>query len=336
MRYAGKKEPWKPLVFKMPRPKPPRELKEGDDGFTLAMRKRMKDLKLKEEKGAGEARSVSESKIDDLIAREAEDAKINTLYAMWRMEKTLDAQRAEREHPDEEVMRRRYDETLERLNGVHADAKAEAPEEKPRSGYLKLAEVQDLDDLLESARMPPMKLPEPPPAPKLEVVEVEEEAEDEGIAEYLEAIQKRYKMEDRISKRVVKSPEERRQDYEDTKLRMLGVTAGLGVAGTGVSAMMYSTDTAFSFGLGAVAALLYLSGLSSYTDNADTPVGTALGGRRFLVPVLLVLLVIQWYKLEAQFPFVASLGLKPELLPAILGFFTYNAGKVLSGAVLLK
>lgn len=157
--------------------------------------------------------------------------------------------------------------------------------------------------------------------------------DDEGIAEYLEALQKRSAKQDRLSRRVVKSREERRQEYDESKLRIYAATASLGAIGSGTAVLLYGTNEAFSFCLGSAGALLYLSGLSDYADNAESPLGTALGGRRLLVPVVLVLLVIQWYKVEALVPAVASLGLEPQLLPAILGFFMYSLGKVIGGAL---
>jgi len=132
---------------------------------------------------------------------------------------------------------------------------------------------------------------------------------------------------------VAKSPQERREEYESTKNVMFAATLSIGAAGTAAAAANYGPDEAFGFALGAAAALQYLSGLTSYTDNADSPVGLALGGRRFLAPVLLVLLVEGWPKLEAQFPSIAELGLHPSLPAAILGFFTYNVGKVVGKVV---
>lgn len=111
-------EPWKPLVFKMPQKKAPREIPPDDDGFTIEMRNRLKNLRLKEEKEADERRSVSETKVDDLIAKEADDAKINGLNAMWYMDKLTDQARAEAEQPDAHVLRRKYQGALKKLDGT--------------------------------------------------------------------------------------------------------------------------------------------------------------------------------------------------------------------------
>merc|ERR1712107_156659 len=158
-----------------------------------------------------------------------------------------------------------------------------------------------------------------------------DEDDDEGIFEFLEQVQQQSKMQDRVSKRVVKSPEQRRQDYEDTKSSVSISTAAFGFVGTAAAAALYGADTAFSFGLGSFGALAYLSGLANYADNVETPMGQVMGGRRLLVPVILVLVVTQWEKILLRVPALADIGLTPMLLPVLLGFFTYVLGKVVGG-----
>lgn len=336
------KEPWKPLVFKMPRTKPKRVAAPGDDmqQFTLDMRERLKGLKLKEEKAAGEERAVSETKVDDLIAKEADDAKINGLYAMWFIDKTRDRIKEETERPDVQVLRERFDEHKRRLDGQpaavpSASAKsASAP--AAQRGFLELYNTQDLDALVQAAEAAP-----PKPKAKKEPIrfalpsegDAATEEDDDGIVEFLEQVQKQTQIQDRVSKRVVKSPEKRRQDYEDTKLAVTASTAALGVAGSVVSLVQYGADAALGFGLGSVGALLYLSGLSQYADNAESPMAQASGGRRLLVPVILVLIVANWEKLCFYVPALAASGLQPELLPLLAGFFTYVLGKIIGGMI---
>ncbi|CAJ1420524.1 unnamed protein product, partial [Effrenium voratum] len=48
-------------------------------------------------------------------------------------------------------------------------------------------------------------------------------------------------------------------------------------------------------------------------------------------PVVVLLIVQGWPRIEAQVPELAALHLEPSLLPAILGFFTYTVGKVVAG-----
>merc|ERR1719188_1071840 len=161
--------------------------------------------------------------------------------------------------------------------------------------------------------------------------DAERPAQDKDVIEYLTAMQLKAQREDRGSRRVVKSKEQRREDYEETKVQILATTAALGASGSLGFFLASGVDAAFSFGLGSVAALAYLSGLQSYTDNADNVMGQALGGRRFLAPILLVLLVEGWDRVEARIEPVAALGLHPQLLPAILGLLMYSGGKVLQG-----
>jgi len=334
------------LVFKMPRKKPSRDTIPDDDGFTTKMRQRLKDMELTQEKSDAEARAVSETKADDLISKEFDDAKISANYALWVSDRTLDAAVEERDRPDLEVWKRRYSEAAERLDQPRGNqAKAqEAPSSSSSAGLQKgrinVLSMDSMDDMIEqhAETMKAQKLQK-----KMQSMTVDEafkhsgeaavSAEDEkAFTGYLETLQARSATEDRISKRVVKSPQERKEDYEETKGSLVLATAGSGLIGTVAAFAGFGVNEAFSFGLGSLAALLYISGLSSYTDNAESPVGMAVGGRRFLVPVLLLLIVIQWdTKLEVLSPELASLGLDPVLPAAILGFFTYNLGKVLSG-----
>eukprot|EP00931_Biecheleriopsis_adriatica_P004296 TRINITY_DN105992_c0_g1_i1.p1 TRINITY_DN105992_c0_g1~~TRINITY_DN105992_c0_g1_i1.p1 ORF type:complete len:407 (-),score=99.55 TRINITY_DN105992_c0_g1_i1:94-1281(-) len=334
-KKATAQEPWKPLVFKMPQKKPPRKLEPGDDGFTMQMRERLKALKLKEDQADG-IRSVSDTKVDDLIAKETEDAKINGLNCMWYLDKIADEQKQERDHPDVEVWRRRFTGVRNKLDGSEESSSSDHKIEQSgsRRGFLEMTSAMDIDAMMEEARSREHRQS---PVPVEAGAEVQpDDPASEGVADYLAAIQEKSRKEDAqnkkwLSNRVAKSPEERRQDYEDTKARMLGITAALGVSGTGMAFAMYSASAAFSFGVGSVGALLYLSGLSSYTDNAESPMGSALGARRLLTPVIVVLLVTGWPKIEAQVPALAELHLEPTLLPALMGFFLYSVGKVLAG-----
>jgi len=340
------KEPWRPLVFKMPgRIGGPRVAEPGDDtqAFTLEMRVRLKALKLKEEKSSGEERAVSETKVYDLINKEAEDAKISGLYTMWYVDKERDKVKAERDNPDAAVLRKRYDEQFDILEGRKRvkPEKKEVPKQKvqpQRKGYLELTNVQDIDMLVARTGREVLATPHAPKisaqvaAMMVEPAEDEEE-EDEGIAEFLEQVQARSKRQDKLSARVVKSPDQRKRDFEDLKNSVSVATAGLGVLGCSVSAVMYGANVAFSFALGSVGALTYLSGLASYADNADNPTGNANGGRRLLVPVILVLTVVQWEKICYYIPALGETGLTPEIFPVVLGLITYILGEVIGGFV---
>ncbi|CAE8640051.1 unnamed protein product, partial [Polarella glacialis] len=135
------------------------------------------------------------------------------------------------------ILRRRYDRTMEKLN---PDSKPKSipqesdhPEPVSRRGVnLALTDSLDMDDLFASARQPPQRAPAPAVKNNIDVVMEEvfgaedDKEGDEGIAEYLTEVQKRSKKADKFSKRVVKSVEERKQDYEDTKDRIMVITAG--------------------------------------------------------------------------------------------------------------
>ena len=83
-------------------------------------------------------RAISDAKVDDVISKETEDAQINGLYTMWFMDRQADRQKQERENPDVEVLRRRYDGTKEKLEGSrmksHASHASHAQEQEQRTG----------------------------------------------------------------------------------------------------------------------------------------------------------------------------------------------------------
>lgn len=319
-KKATPQEPWKPLVFKMPQKKQPRTLEPGDDDFTMKMRDRLKALKLKEE-----------DQPDDLVTVSTENAKNLALSAMWYIDQEADRVKEEKKNPDIHVLRRRYEGAMEKLIIPEEKDRRDRPGgvSAPKSGTLEVPGALDVDALFERAQQTSGSKTSKKQALQ---AEVEDETEDEGIAEYLISMQKvgRRKAKEGRPRRERRSPEERRQDYEDTKIRMFAFTAAFGGLGTGFSMVMYGVNVAFSFGLGAIGGLSYLSGLASYTDNAENAMG-ALGARRLLTPVVVLLIVQAWPRIEAQVPEIADLHLEPSLFPAILGFFTYTVGKVLAG-----
>mmetsp|Transcript_36093 Transcript_36093/g.83130 ORF Transcript_36093/g.83130 Transcript_36093/m.83130 type:complete len:419 (-) Transcript_36093:101-1357(-) len=321
-KKATAQEPWKPLVFKMPQKKPPRKLEPGDDDFTMKMRDRLKAIKAKEG-----------DEPDDLITISTENAKNLALSAMWYIDQDTDRKKAEKTNPDAKVLRQRYERALAKLE--LPEELPSQPQEAPVTSVGKVEIGRSIDDLYATSHSPSSAGSE---VKQREVPVSEKDAEDEGVADFLANLQRRNLRKNGqnkqwIKKRIVKSPEDRRKDYEDTKVRMFGITAALGGLGTAYAFIAYSASIAFSFGLGSIGGLLYLSGLSSYTDNAENPMGAALGARRLLTPVVVLLIVQGWPRIEAQVPQLADLHLQPALLPAILGFFIYTIGKVLAGLV---
>ncbi|BDA49541.1 probable ATP synthase protein I at C-terminar half [Coccomyxa sp. Obi] len=87
----------------------------------------------------------------------------------------------------------------------------------------------------------------------------------------------------------------------------------------------YSRDTAASYGLGAVGGLFYLRLLNRSVDGMGASfLGAAGGQARLLIPVILALAYNRWHLLGG----VEKTGIDLELLPMLLGFFTYKAGVV--------
>jgi len=134
----------------MPKKKPPRVVPPGDDGFSTEMRDRLRNLKLQEE-DASVRRSVSETKADDLISVEAENAKISGLNAMWYMDRLTDKAIAEEENPDVEILRKKYAGAKMKLDAPPVKKEKKEVEEVGK-GFLEMTNVQDIDDLFESAR----------------------------------------------------------------------------------------------------------------------------------------------------------------------------------------
>jgi len=325
-KKATAQEPWKPLVFKMPQKKPPRKLEPGDDGFTLKMRDRLKAISAKEG-----------DEPDNLITVSTENAKNLALSAMWYIDQETDRKKFEKESPDAEVLKRRYDGALGKLE-LPREAPPPKKKETPSAGG-NLEIGRSIDELLANApaRAAPRAAHSADQAREAAAEEAEDEGEDEGVADYLATLQKRSLQKRKDNKKWLKktivrrSPEDRKKDYEATKVRMFGITAALSGVGFVYTYAAYGVSIAFSFGLGAIGGLLYLSGLASYTDNAENPMGSALGARRLLTPVIVLLVVQGWPRIEVQVPEIAELHLQPALLPAILGFFVYTVGKVLAG-----
>eukprot|EP00929_Paragymnodinium_shiwhaense_P016869 TRINITY_DN12554_c0_g1_i1.p1 TRINITY_DN12554_c0_g1~~TRINITY_DN12554_c0_g1_i1.p1 ORF type:complete len:437 (-),score=133.29 TRINITY_DN12554_c0_g1_i1:350-1660(-) len=328
------KNPAKSLVFKFPRKKPPRQVGPGEDDFSIKMRQRLETLKLKPEDPT-KPRPVIAAKADDIISKQAEEAQMDTRYTLWKMDQINDRLKEEEQNPDLEVLNRRFDEQMRKLTGVADDAVEPAKVEGASTSTAELELTRELDfDRLQSEVAAGRHKRRTGTAAGVSGSSLEDVEDDSsrGNVEYLQMIQKRSRVEDKISRRVVKSPEERRAEYEAGKGVMFAVTLALGLIGTGAASMMYGRDEAIGFAFGSAAALQYLSGLSAYTDNAESPLGSVLGGRRFLAPVLLIIVIQQWPNFEANYPAIAALNIHPSLFAAIMGFLTYNIGTVASRA----
>lgn len=330
------KDPWKPLVFNMPKKKPPREIRTEDDEWTAHMRLRLKEANAAQT-GRGGDRSVMEDKIDKQIETELTNAQLDARATLWRMDKETDRKLSEEESPDLNVMRRRYEERLAASSGV---TKAPAPvkEKERKRGYVEFAAVQDFDALLEQRRAQEMFTPKEKAEAKQAAQDAVAAAADAAVEaeerrsniQYLSAVQARTTVEDRKYTKVVRSRELKKAEYESSKMVMNFVVTLIGVLGSAFASVAFGANEAFGFALGIAAALQYISGLQAYTDNATSPLGATLGGRRFLAPLFLVILVQAWPRLELNVESIAALHLEPSLIAALMGFFTYNIGTVTS------
>jgi ATP synthase protein I len=109
-----------------------------------------------------------------------------------------------------------------------------------------------------------------------------------------------------------------RQRYDELKLEFQLWTLGAAALGGVTAYAVYGEDLAVSYVLGSVAGLTYLRLLSKSVDALGSSEG---GGAqpRLLIPVILVLASTKWNKSYAD-----TYGYHLELIPMLLGFFTYK------------
>jgi len=121
--------------------------------------------------------------------------------------------------------------------------------------------------------------------------------------------------------------EEKRQAYEEEykelKNRLFLATAAVGVTLTVGAYAWKGLDTGASLGAGVVFALLYLRLLSKQVEGMSGG-GGGPSPPSFIVPVLVVLIFKRWNQLYAE-----DFGVTAELLPMLLGFFSYKVSTIL-------
>ncbi|GFR48266.1 hypothetical protein Agub_g10131 [Astrephomene gubernaculifera] len=115
-----------------------------------------------------------------------------------------------------------------------------------------------------------------------------------------------------------------RQRYEQLKLEQQIWTLAFSAAGFAMTYVSYSKDVAVSYCVGALGGFLYLRLLSKSVDalGADGLESGASGMAsqpRLLIPVILGLGYNRWNELYSD-----SLGVQLQLLPMLVGFFTYK------------
>lgn len=116
-----------------------------------------------------------------------------------------------------------------------------------------------------------------------------------------------------------------RARYDELKAELQAWAAGLTVACLAATFAFYGRDVAASYGVGALGGLVYLRLLNRSVDGVGEGLGGAVGQPRLLIPVILALGYNRYNTLVAE-----QTGLTLELLPMLLGFFTYK------GAVIAK
>ncbi|XP_078431378.1 ATP synthase protein I-like protein [Wolffia australiana] len=116
-----------------------------------------------------------------------------------------------------------------------------------------------------------------------------------------------------------------REQYFKLKKKMQVLTLGIGGVGLVSAYVSYSPEIAASFGMGFLGSLAYVrmlgNSVDSLADGAGGLVKGAAGQPRLLVPVVLVMVYNRWN--EFLVPDHGFIHL--ELIPILLGFFTYKA-----------
>ncbi|KAL0041154.1 hypothetical protein WJX77_006920 [Trebouxia sp. C0004] len=114
------------------------------------------------------------------------------------------------------------------------------------------------------------------------------------------------------------------KEYQRLKAELQTWCQGTAFACFVATVIFYSKDTAASYGVGAVGSLAYLRMLNRSIDSVGGfTVGAALGQPRLLVPIILTAAFNRWNTLAAH-----DVGITLQLLPMLLGFFTYKAAVI--------
>ena len=121
---------------------------------------------------------------------------------------------------------------------------------------------------------------------------------------------------------LLEDEEEAQAKYDDLKKELYLWTIGLTVVCFGCTVIFYGRDIGASYGVGALGGFLYLRSLSRSMDSFGTGFGSA-GSPRLLIPVILALGYNRYNTLLSE-----SSGLHLELLPMLVGFFTYKGAVV--------
>ncbi|MEW5297050.1 MAG: hypothetical protein WDW38_007187 [Sanguina aurantia] len=112
--------------------------------------------------------------------------------------------------------------------------------------------------------------------------------------------------------------------YEAMKVESQMLTLAFIVAGGALTYLAYSKDICISYLIGAIGGYLYLRLLGRSVDaiggsGVAAGLGSLASQQRLLIPVVLVLLYNRYNTLYAD-----DLGVRLQLLPELVGFFTYK------------
>lgn len=121
---------------------------------------------------------------------------------------------------------------------------------------------------------------------------------------------------------LIEEEEDAQARYDDMKRQLYLWTLGLTAVCFGSTVVFYGRDVGASYGVGALGGFLYLRSLSRSMDSFGTGFGSA-GSPRLLIPVILALGYNRYNSLISE-----SSGLHLELLPMLVGFFTYKGAVV--------
>jgi len=149
--------------------------------------------------------------------------------------------------------------------------------------------------------------------------------------------QKVWERSNKFSKRVVAPPpanpteaeelealiQRERLEFEAMKVEIQAWAAGLTIACLAATFTFYGHEVAASYGVGAMGGLVYLRLLNSSVDGLGGAAGAAAAQPRLLIPVILTLGYNRYNSLLAE-----DVGLTLQLLPMLVGFFTYKGAVV--------
>jgi ATP synthase protein I len=119
--------------------------------------------------------------------------------------------------------------------------------------------------------------------------------------------------------------------YDQLKKELYSWAIGLTAACFTATFVFYGRDVAASYGVGALGGLLYLRLLNRSMDGIGAGgMGAALGSNRLLIPLILTLGYNRYNLLLAE-----DTGLTLQLLPILVGFFTYKGAVIARQSLVL-